>query len=162
MSEKQIRFEYLELADASSLGDEIKDLIQNCIDFATNAYAPYSQFKVSAVLKLENGEILKGANVENASYPVSICAERNLLSTVVSNYPDVAIECLMIYADADADTTNAVPPCGMCRQTLVEVEQGQNQPIKLYLIGKNGQIVIVDRCLDLLPLHFDGRFLKNG
>lgn len=135
----------------------LKPLIDETIAFAQNAYAPYSKFKVSAGLRLENGQIVKGTNVENASYPVSICAERNLLAHTVSNYPDLKIMDLAVYVDKDLPTP--VPPCGMCRQTLAEMEQRQGSPIRIIMVAKNGDILILKSSLDLLPWSFNSSYL---
>ena len=77
-----------------------------------NAHAPYSNFKVGAAI-LAGGQIYKGCNVENASYPVGICAERSALSAAVSAGA-TEIEALVIVAD------KPITPCGMCRQALAE------------------------------------------
>lgn len=158
MSKKQLTINYeashYDMLEAS----DFKTLVDTGIAFAENAYAPYSNFKVSAVLQLEDGTIVKGANVENASYPVSICAERTLLSHTVSNYPNKRIKNLVVYVDKDLG--KPVPPCGLCRQTLVEVETRQQSPIRLSMVAKNGQIITVNSCLDLLPWSFDGTYLE--
>ena len=106
---------------------------------------------------LETGEILKGSNIENASYPVSICAERTLLSHAVSNYPNTKIDIITIYVDKDLET--AVSPCGLCRQTLLEVESRQDQKIKIILISKSGNFIQFESCADLLPFNFNSDFL---
>lgn len=150
-----IHFESFHLNDLDDL--KLKKLINETIDFSKNAYAPYSNFKVSAGLILENGQILKGTNVENASYPVSICAERTLLAHTVSNYPNEKITDLVVYVDKDLKSP--VPPCGLCRQTLVEVEQRQGAPIRIIMIAKNGEIISIKSSMDLLPWTFTGSFL---
>lgn len=160
MSEKEIRIVYQQYKDASDLEEHVQDCVAECIDLAKNAYAPYSKFHVSSLALLENGQKVGGTNVENASYPVSICAERNVLSTVISTYPKLAI--LELFIHADVDSSRAVPPCGLCRQSLVEAERRQNKKIRLYLIGKDGQITVLDSATDLLPLHFDGSFLQQN
>lgn len=77
-----------------------------------NAHAPYSNFKVGAAI-LASGRIFVGCNVENASYPVGLCAERAALAAAVAaGCPD--IEAVVIAAD------KPIPPCGMCRQALAE------------------------------------------
>jgi len=157
MEEKKIQINYKITIDLNDFDSEHKDLIAQTIAFAANAYAPYSNFKVSAALILDNGKILKGTNVENASYPVGICAERTLVSHAVSNYPTNSIRTIAIYVDKDLP--QPVPPCGMCRQALLEVEKRQNKPIKILLVGKNGTIIQFERCSDLLPLAFNGDFL---
>ncbi|MDG1913650.1 MAG: cytidine deaminase [Crocinitomix sp.] len=145
-------FNYDDITDA-----ELKELIDSTIKFADNAYAPYSKFHVSAGLRLDSGKIVKGANMENASYPVSICAERNLLSHTVSNYPNQLITMIVVYVDKDLKVP--VPPCGLCRQTLVEVEIRQKYPIQLIMYAKNGTVIRLNSCQTLLPWAFDGSFL---
>ncbi|NOQ74317.1 MAG: cytidine deaminase [Crocinitomix sp.] len=155
--QKKITIAYQEFTYDSIKDMDLKALIDETIQFADNAYAPYSKFHVGAGLRLETGEIIKGANMENASYPVSICAERNLLSHTVSNYPNQKITMLVVYVDKDLKVP--VPPCGLCRQTLVEVEIRQEQPIQLIMVAKNGTIISLNSCKDLLPWAFDGSFL---
>lgn len=157
MEKKSITLHYTIGERISELSATEQDLVKDCIAFSKNAYAPYSKFQVSACLILENGHILKGANVENGSYPVSICAERTLLSHTVSNYPDEKIKTMAIYVDKAVGMP--VPPCGLCRQTLLEVELRQQSPIKLILTSKEGPYIVFDRVSDLLPLFFDGSVL---
>jgi cytidine deaminase len=155
--QKKITIDYQEFNYDTLTDSNLKALIDETIQFADNAYAPYSKFHVSAGLRLDSGEIIKGANMENASYPVSICAERNLLSHTVSNYPKKIITSLVVYVDKDLKVP--VPPCGLCRQTLVEVEIRQKHPIQLIMVAKNGTIIKLNACKDLLPWAFDGSFL---
>jgi len=78
------------------------------------AYAPYSGFRVGAALLSEDGQIFSGCNVENASYPVCLCAERNALGQAVASGHRV-FTAIAVYAGE-----NRVPPCGLCRQALSE------------------------------------------
>jgi len=79
------------------------------------AYAPYSEFRVGAALAGPGGTVFVGCNVENAAYPVGTCAERAALSAAVVGGV-TSFELLVIVSEADDPT----PPCGMCRQALVE------------------------------------------
>jgi cytidine deaminase len=79
------------------------------------AYAPYSRFRVGAALLAADGQIFEGCNVENASYPVSLCAERAAIGAAVS----AGIRELVAVAIA-TEAGTPTPPCGMCRQALVE------------------------------------------
>ncbi|KAA6459722.1 cytidine deaminase [Acidobacteria bacterium AB60] len=84
---------------------------------ARRAYAPYSQFRVGAALRLKNGEIVTGVNVENASYGMTICAERAALVRAVAEHgPGIRIIAVAVANLNEA----ASPPCGACRQMLAE------------------------------------------
>jgi homotetrameric cytidine deaminase len=96
---------------------ELQKLLACAREAALHAYAPYSGFRVGAALKLTNGEIVSGANVENVSYGLTICAERSALVRGVSQFgPDIRVEALAIANLNEA----ASPPCGACRQVLAE------------------------------------------
>lgn len=83
-------------------------------DISLNSYSPYSKFKVGCAVLCSNGEIYTGTNVENASYGLSICAERTAIFNAVSN-GNTKIEAVAVYS-AHKDVT----PCGACRQVIAE------------------------------------------
>ncbi|ACB39000.1 cytidine deaminase [Pyrobaculum neutrophilum] len=80
-----------------------------------NAYAPYSNFRVAAAVRTKSGRIYTGVNVENASYGLTICAERVAVFKAVSE-GDRDIEAVVVYTDTEEPT----PPCGACRQVIAE------------------------------------------
>ena len=103
---------------------QIADLHQRAIAVAHNAYAPYSRFRVGAALLLDNGAILTGCNVENASYRLTTCAEQSAIAAAVSQHgPTILIQAIVI---ANLNAT-ASQPCGACRQTIHEFSTPQTE-----------------------------------
>jgi homotetrameric cytidine deaminase len=95
----------------------LDDLYENARQAARNSYSPYSRFRVGAALRLTNGEIVTGTNVENVSYGLTICAERSAVTAAVAQFgPAIRIEAVAVANLNEA----ASPPCGACRQVLAE------------------------------------------
>jgi homotetrameric cytidine deaminase len=96
---------------------ELETLMEQAREAAQNSYSPYSGFRVGAALRLTNGEVVTGANVENISFGLTICAERSALVSAVSRFgPEIRIEAVAVANLND----KASPPCGACRQMLAE------------------------------------------
>ncbi|HEU0226943.1 MAG TPA: cytidine deaminase [Arachidicoccus soli] len=153
--EKEYSFTYQIFKNIDELNDVDKALLQRARANTSNAYVPYSSFQVSAIALMENGEIVNGTNQENASYPVGICAERVLLSTISSVQPNIAVKTIAIsYHNLNGESSRPVAPCGMCRQALLEQENRFQQPIKIILSGMDGEVIIVQNARQLLPFNF--------
>jgi cytidine deaminase len=91
--------------------DADRELYERAVAVAARAYAPYSKFHVGAVIRARDGRVFEGVNVENAAYPLGVCAEKSALTTAVTEGCGPGqIEVLAVTA----------PPCGGCRQWLVE------------------------------------------
>lgn len=157
MELKNISFQYKEYSNKESLPSELKLLVEKALEISKQAYVPYSNFHVGAALELENGEVFSSTNQENASYPVGTCAERGLLVYVASQYPTEKIIRLAVSSE---DLAQPLPPCGMCRQAILEYEKKQEQPIEIILSGKSGKVYVLPSAASLLPLHFDDKFLE--
>ncbi len=152
-----VTYEY----SVEELSKEEQILINTSKDVVSHAYAPYSKFKVGAAVLLENGEIITGTNQENAAYPSGLCAERVAVFYANSKYPDVPVKAIAVTAFTNNKFVETpVPPCGSCRQVLVETETRFNTPIKIYLVSETGITVIHD-AKELLPLNFDESSLSN-
>lgn len=96
----------------------MKDLFNAAKNVLPNSYSVYSNFKVAAAIRLKNGEIITGINVENASYGLSNCAERTALFTAYSQgYRKEDIKELLITTEQDS----LISPCGACRQVIREL-----------------------------------------
>jgi cytidine deaminase len=155
MKESKIEISYKVFDDISELSTQDAWLLNEARDVTKQAYAPYSNFYVGAAAKLVNGEIVAGTNQENASYPVGLCAERVLLASASTLYPEIAIETMAIsYHSGNGDSNKPIAPCGMCRQSLQEYEIRVKQPIRLILGGLEGKIFIFEKASQLLPLGF--------
>ena len=113
---------------------DIQELAQAAKIASTRAYSPYSRFVVGAALRAGDGRVFSGCNVENASYGLTVCAERNAIFHAVSEGA-LEIAALVIYTPTESPTT----PCGACRQVLFE-------------FGKNAVIVCV--CTGAKRLEF--------
>ncbi|HOZ98538.1 MAG TPA: cytidine deaminase [Niabella sp.] len=155
------QFSYLVAKDISELSQSDSELLVRAIALTKIAYAPYSKFQVASVARLANGKIVEGTNQENASYPVGICAERALLGSIGTLFPNEIIETIAItYQPSNGKSDRPISPCGMCRQALYEYETRVNHSIRLILAGKEGNIFIVNTVKDLLPFSFGSEDLQ--
>lgn len=130
----------------------LNELINSAHTVRLNAYAPYSDFKVGAALLSEKNNIYSGANIENSSYPVSICAERSALSSAISN-GERSFKAICVSTESE----KPAPPCGACRQALSEF---CDDLIIISVTDKGLQEKFSLK--DLLPHKFHGKiFLKK-
>lgn len=101
--------------------DDFDTLRQDATRAAGQAHAPYSGLRVGAALRSGSGQVHRGCNVENAAFPVGGCAERAAIAAaVLAEGPGLRIEAIAVVALAADGTALPVPPCGACRQGLVE------------------------------------------
>jgi len=123
----------------------MSDLVEAAISARDKAYAPYSRFAVGAALEADDGRIFTGCNVENASYGLTVCAERvaawKAISDGVRAFRRIAVV---------ADTPSPTPPCGACRQVLWEL-CGDIEVVMSNLAGKLESLKLGE----LLPRPFD-------
>jgi cytidine deaminase len=149
-------FEFERYKSASDLPPADRELLEIARNSTSKAYAPYSHFFVAAVARLEDGTTVCGTNQENASYPVGICAERTLLSTLATQFAGKRVEAIAIsYLNGRGGQSDTpASPCGLCRQSLLEYEQRLQQPLRLILAGQMGEVIVVKQAKDLLPFAF--------
>ncbi|MBO6262421.1 MAG: cytidine deaminase [Bacilli bacterium] len=129
------------------------ELVAKAIEARKLSYSPYSNFKVGAALLCKDGKVFLGANVENSSYPLCMCAERNALYNAMMNgYKKSDFLSLAIAADTDEPCS----PCGACRQVISELFPREGEIILSNLKGdiKSSNIE------ELLPFAFSGDDLK--
>ena len=143
-------YEYEELAAAD------RELMDAACQATRRSYAPYSHFSVGAAARLANGTIVTGTNQENAAYPSGLRAERTTLFYANSQYPDQPVETLAIAARNERGEflADPIPPCGACRQVMIETEKRFKHPMRILLFGTKG-IYELKNVGALLPLSFD-------
>lgn len=131
--------------------EKYKDILDKAYEAMDNAYAPYSNFHVGACVKTKDGKYFIGANIENASYGLTNCAERNaIFQTYSQGYRQEDIEALAIVGQGNT----LITPCGACRQVLVELLK-RDTPIVL----GTGEKVLVTNIEELMPMAFTNEAL---
>lgn len=128
------------------------ELLQIAEKAKKNAYAPYSNFRVGAVLVAENGNLYSGVNVENSSYGLTNCAERTAVFKAVSE-GETKFKTIVLCSDAE----DFITPCGACRQVLMEV---CGKDLEVVLSNRDNEIRIL-KLEELLPLSFNKDYLNK-
>lgn len=131
------------------LSSDYQQLIKAAEEAQAQSYSPYSQIKVGAAILTQNKEIIKGANMENASFPLSICAEAAVLAQAnnqgISNLQALALT---------SSLQKMISPCGACRQILVEFWQRTGFDFEIIMSDHKKEEVVIARVSELLPLAF--------
>lgn len=134
--------------------DQKRQLLETARDFATRAYVPYSHFPVGAAVLVEDGVIIGGVNIENASYPLGLCGERSAVVTAASA-GHRTIFAVAVSAPKAPHTT----PCGACRQVLNEFKPEAGE--MLVLLDEGDSWIETD-LETLLPSSFGPRDLERA
>jgi cytidine deaminase len=144
------------------LPEDEQRLLESATEVMHRAYAPYSQFKVGAALYLQNGVVIQGSNQENMAYPSGLCAERVAFFHAGTMYPGERITKLAITAGAlNFPSDHPIAPCGACRQSMLEYELNQKEPIVVIMRGLEGKTYRIKGVQSLLPLYFNEEGLKK-
>ncbi len=131
-----------------------QQLLETARDFATRVYVPYSHFPVGAAVLVEDGTIIGGVNIENASYPLTICGERSAVATAASRgYRTIHAVAI------SAPNAPATTPCGACRQVLNEFKPEAGEMLVLLDEGERWQETTLAM---LLPAAFGPRDLERA
>lgn len=129
-----------------------KDIINKLEEAMKLAHAPYSQFKVGAVIIDEKGQSHAGCNVENAAYPSGCCAEQSAVSNMIINGGKTIKN---IYIKASSE--QACPPCGNCRQIISEFSDKETT---IHMLDGKNQVTSCS-LTEILPAHFNASWLKT-
>jgi len=141
------------------MSDEtVEALIDAARDAASRAYAPYSGFHVGAALLLKDGSVVTGANVENASYGLTLCAETSAIAKIANEgWIGELVAVAIIGGRPDGDALlggDPVHPCGRCRQILNEAAEQSQTDIAVHCASGDGSTVASYRLSELLPHSF--------
>lgn len=155
----QVTFDIPELAQESSVAEEARMLTPELLSrlhsaaksAQRRAYAPYSHFRVGAAILTDRGRVITGCNVENASYGLTICAERNAIARLVVEQAGTPVVCVVTGPKPEPLT-----PCGACRQVLLEFNP-QLIVVSFGVDGSSAQWVLHE----LLPASFDSAALGS-
>lgn len=129
--------------------NKYRSLALAAIDAMKRSYSPYSHFTVGAALLTKDGKTYTGANIENASYTPTVCAERNAIFTAV-HQGEREFEAIAIVGGHNGDVKGVTAPCGVCRQVMREFCKDD---FKIYLSKGDGTYVEV-KLTELLPFGF--------
>lgn len=153
--QQTLNFTFDKFNSINELTPEDQTLLLQAREATQLAYAPYSKFLVGSAAKLYNEEIIRGSNQENASFTVTICAERALLATISTLHPKQPIKTLAVsYNNLNGKSNKPISPCGVCRQALLEHELVTKSPIRIIMSGLDGEVFIIASANDLLPFAF--------
>lgn len=145
----------VKVAHFEELTPQQQALVSAARSATERSYAPYSNFHVGAALLLDNGEIVTGANQENAATPSSLCAERTAAYYAGAQHPGTPMRAIAIAArdTSGHEVESPISPCGACRQTLLEYEKLAGAPMEVLLAGRD-EIFIIPSVKSLVPLAF--------
>ena len=137
---------------------KIQELIETAAAQLAFSYTPYSHFKVGAALLAKNGRVYTGCNIENAAYTPTNCAERTAIFKAVSEGVR-EFEAICIVGGPEGELLDYTPPCGVCRQVMMEFcSPGEFEII----LAKGEEDYKIFKLRDLLPLGFGPGNLQEG
>ncbi|MGM0579881.1 MAG: cytidine deaminase [Bacteroidota bacterium] len=155
MKKDSIQIEYKKYDAIDELSSEFQDLWKSASEARQYSHSPYSNFTVGAAIELENGNIITGTNQENASFPAGLCAERTAMYRAGIQAPKEKFKRIAIAASRrDSDQLASAPPCGGCRQVMLEFEKRHQQGFEILFTDAEGKFIIIDKPTDLFPFSF--------
>ena len=146
----------MEKINFEELKQEYKNLLQSAEEASHRAYSPYSHIEVGAAILTDSNKIIKGANIENASFRLTTCAEQSALAQAnilgENNFKAIAVI---------SSLEEVITPCGACRQMLFEFSQRSGIDFDVIMSDKNKTKIIIVKVSELLPLAFSFKNFKS-
>ena len=154
MEQKEIHITYSQFGSVEEMNAEDRELVSESIEAMSGAYAPYSHFHVGAAVRLSNGQIVRGANQENAAFPSGLCAERTAMFAASSKYPDKDMLSIAIAGGVHGRLgSTPASPCGACRQVMAQYQTKSGKPMSIIMVA-DGKILKFEKGDDVLPMIF--------
>ena len=155
MINREINIQYEEYKSIEELNAEDRELAAEAIKAMEGAYAPYSHFHVGAAVRMSNGQIVRGANQENAAFPSGLCAERTAMFAAGARYPDKDMLSIAL-AGGVMGRLGGQPatPCGACRQVMAQYQAKSGKPMSVIMISAD-KVWKFEKVDDILPLIFN-------
>jgi cytidine deaminase len=155
MTERQIQISYQEYKSIDEMNPEDRELAAEAIKAMQGAYAPYSHFHVGAAVRMSNGQIVRGANQENAAFPSGLCAERTAMFAAGARYPDKDMQSIALAGGVMGRLgSQPATPCGACRQVMAQYQAKSGKPMSVIMISAD-KVWKFEKVDDILPLIFD-------
>ena len=155
MTNREIRISYQEYKSIDEMNPEDRELAAEAIKAMQGAYAPYSHFHVGAAVRMSNGQIVRGANQENAAFPSGLCAERTAMFAAGARYPDKDMQSIALAGGVMGRLgSQPATPCGACRQVMAQYQAKSGKPMSVIMISTE-RIWKFEKVDDILPLIFD-------
>ncbi|MDR1726276.1 MAG: cytidine deaminase [Bacteroidales bacterium] len=150
---RNITIEYEEFNDIQMLSNEDQKLVLAARQTLLYSYSPYSNFRVGAVVLLDDGTIIQGANQENVSYPSGLCAERVALFTACCDAKQRKVAKLVIAAEKNEQYVE-VCPCGSCLQVMIDTEKRYKKELEVIIPLPQGRFAKIKGMKNFLPFAF--------
>ena len=155
MTNREIHITYEEYSSIDELNAEDRELAAEAIKAMEGAYAPYSHFHVGAAVRMSNGQIVRGANQENAAFPSGLCAERTAMFAAGARYPDKDMVSIALAGGVMGRLgSEPATPCGACRQVMAQYQAKSGKPMSVIMISSD-KVWKFEKVDDILPLIFN-------
>ena len=155
MTNREIHITYEEYSSIDELNAEDRELAAEAIKAMEGAYAPYSHFHVGAAVRMSNGQIVRGANQENAAFPSGLCAERTAMFAAGARYPDKDMVSIALAGGVMGRLgSEPATPCGACRQVMAQYQAKSGKPMSVIMISSD-RVWKFEKVDDILPLIFN-------
>ena len=155
MTNREIHITYEEYSSIDELNAEDRELAAEAIKAMEGAYAPYSHFHVGAAVRMSNGQIVRGANQENAAFPSGLCAERTAMFAAGARYPDKDMLSIALAGGVMGRLgSEPATPCGACRQVMAQYQAKSGKPMSVIMISSD-RVWKYEKVDDILPLIFN-------